>query len=217
MMVRTSESYNQRLILEFSLVTHRRRKHSAFITGAQDVLLKLYMKDWDLLFQPLFDELLNHPPSVDSQNAEVIAPVDEVIPQDNDESTGSPSSTEVDQDAPSPSHSPTPTEIQSSVIPQDVGNENMDIEVAHMGNDPLPCVPITEVNSGPSSSTESPHANVQPNNPMTYPNSKWTNDHPLNHIIGPLSKPVSTQLQLQEQALFCYYDAFLTSVEPKTY
>nr|GFC47908.1 hypothetical protein [Tanacetum cinerariifolium] len=46
---------------------------------------------------------------------------------------------------------------------------------------------------------------------------KWTKDHPLNHIIGPLSRPVSTRLQLQEQALFCYYDAFLTSVEPKTY
>nr|GFA95987.1 hypothetical protein [Tanacetum cinerariifolium] len=29
--------------------------------------------------------------------------------------------------------------------------------------------------------------------------------------------PVSTWLQLHEQALFCYYDAFLTSVEPKTY
>nr|GFC56021.1 hypothetical protein [Tanacetum cinerariifolium] len=29
--------------------------------------------------------------------------------------------------------------------------------------------------------------------------------------------PVSTRLQLHEQALFCYYDAFLTSVEPKTY
>nr|GFC95495.1 integrase, catalytic region, zinc finger, CCHC-type, peptidase aspartic, catalytic [Tanacetum cinerariifolium] len=28
---------------------------------------------------------------------------------------------------------------------------------------------------------------------------------------------VSTRLQLHEQALFCYYDAFLTSVEPKTY
>nr|GEX93083.1 retrovirus-related Pol polyprotein from transposon TNT 1-94 [Tanacetum cinerariifolium] len=45
-------------------------------------------KDWDLLFQPLFDELLNPPPSVDSQNAEVVAPLDEVIPQDNDDSTG---------------------------------------------------------------------------------------------------------------------------------
>nr|GFA53474.1 retrovirus-related Pol polyprotein from transposon TNT 1-94 [Tanacetum cinerariifolium] len=32
-----------------------------------------------------------------------------------------------------------------------------------------------------------------------------------------LKKPVSTRLQLHEQALFCYYDAFLTSVEPKMY
>nr|GFC58063.1 integrase, catalytic region, zinc finger, CCHC-type, peptidase aspartic, catalytic [Tanacetum cinerariifolium] len=81
--------------------------------------------DWDLLFQPLFDELLNPPPSVDNQDAEVIAPIAE--------------------------------------------------------------------------------------------NSKWTKDHPLNYIIGLLSRPVSTWLQLYEQALFCYYDAFLTSVEPKTY
>nr|GFB16510.1 retrovirus-related Pol polyprotein from transposon TNT 1-94 [Tanacetum cinerariifolium] len=173
--------------------------------------------DWDLLFQPLFDELLNPPPCVDNQDAEVIAPIDEVIPQVADDSTGSPSSTEVDQDAPSPSNPLTPTEIQSLVIPQDVGNENLDIEVAHMGNDPLPCVPITEVASGPSSSTASPQTNVQPNNPLTYPNNKWTNDHPLNYIIDPLSRPVSTRLQLHEQALFCYYDAFLTSVEPKTY
>ncbi|GKB07427.1 retrovirus-related pol polyprotein from transposon TNT 1-94 [Tanacetum coccineum] len=30
-----------------------------------------------------------------------------------------------------------------------------------------------------------------------------------------LDRPVSTRLQLHEQALFCYYDAFLTSVEPR--
>nr|GFB81961.1 integrase, catalytic region, zinc finger, CCHC-type, peptidase aspartic, catalytic [Tanacetum cinerariifolium] len=173
--------------------------------------------DWDLLFQPLFDELLNPPPRVDNQDAKFIAPIAEVIPQVDDDSTGSPSSTEVDQEAPSPSNSLTPTETQSSVILQDAGNDNLDIDVAHMGNDPLLCVPITEVASGPSSSRASPQANVQPNNPMTYPNSKWTKDHPLNHIIGPLSRPVSTRLQLHEQALFCYYDAFLTSVEPKTY
>nr|GFA14308.1 putative ribonuclease H-like domain-containing protein [Tanacetum cinerariifolium] len=58
--------------------------------------------DWDLLFQPLFDELLNPPPSVDNQDAEDVG-----------NSTGSPSSTAVDQDAPSPSKSLTPTEIQS--------------------------------------------------------------------------------------------------------
>nr|GEV24550.1 reverse transcriptase domain-containing protein [Tanacetum cinerariifolium] len=44
-----------------------------------------------------------------------------------------------------------------------------------------------------------------------------TKDHPLENIIGELGRPVSTRLQLHEQALFCYYNAFLTSVEPKTY
>nr|GEX51231.1 retrovirus-related Pol polyprotein from transposon TNT 1-94 [Tanacetum cinerariifolium] len=106
------------------------------------------------------------------------------------DSTGSPSSTTVNQDAPSLSKSHTTTEIKSSVIPQDVKEDNLDIKVAHMRNDPLFSVPIPEVTSTQSSST---------------------------NIIGQLSRPVFTRLQLHEQALFCYYDAFLTSVEPKTY
>ncbi|GKA71069.1 retrovirus-related pol polyprotein from transposon TNT 1-94, partial [Tanacetum coccineum] len=43
----------------------------------------------------------------------------------------------------------------------------------------------------------------------------FSNEH--ENIIGALDRPVSTRLQLHEQALFCYYDAFLTSVEPKNY
>nr|GEZ80995.1 retrovirus-related Pol polyprotein from transposon TNT 1-94 [Tanacetum cinerariifolium] len=89
--------------------------------------------------------------------------------------------------------------------------------IAEMGNDPLLSVPITEVAYGQSSSTTYPQSNVQPNHPMTHHNNKWTKDHPLNYIIDPLSRPVSTRLQLHEQAFFCYYNAFLTSVEPKTY
>nr|GEU97920.1 retrovirus-related Pol polyprotein from transposon TNT 1-94 [Tanacetum cinerariifolium] len=85
--------------------------------------------DWDLLFQPLFDKLLTHPPSVDPPAPEVIDPIADI-----------------------PQH-----------------------------------------------------------------NRKWTKNHPLNNIIGQLSRPASTRLKLHEQALFCYYDAFLTSVEPKTY
>nr|GEY26156.1 hypothetical protein [Tanacetum cinerariifolium] len=138
--------------------------------------------DWDLLFQLMFDELLNPPPSVDHQAAEVIAPIADVIPPVYADSTSSPSSTTVNQDAPSVSKSHTTTEIQSLVIPQDVEEDTLDMEVAHMGNDP-----------------------------------KWTKDHPLQNIISQLSRPVSTWLQLHEQALFCYYDAFLTSLEPKTY
>nr|GEZ05973.1 retrovirus-related Pol polyprotein from transposon TNT 1-94 [Tanacetum cinerariifolium] len=61
--------------------------------------------DWDLLFQPLFDELLTPPPSVDPPAPEVMALIADVISPVQAESTGSPSSTTVDQDAPSPSKS----------------------------------------------------------------------------------------------------------------
>ncbi|GKD11019.1 retrovirus-related pol polyprotein from transposon TNT 1-94, partial [Tanacetum coccineum] len=42
-------------------------------------------------------------------------------------------------------------------------------------------------------------------------------DHLLEKIIGELERHVCTRLQLHEQALFCYYDAFLTSLEPNNY
>nr|GEZ27352.1 retrovirus-related Pol polyprotein from transposon TNT 1-94 [Tanacetum cinerariifolium] len=92
-----------------------------------------------------------------------------------------------------------------------------DIEVAHMGNDPLFGMPIPEVASDQSSSTVQSYTIMHPDHQISQHNGKWTKDHPLDNIIGQLSRPVSTRLQLHEQALFCYYDAFLTSVEPKTY
>nr|GEX29611.1 uncharacterized mitochondrial protein AtMg00810-like [Tanacetum cinerariifolium] len=188
-----------------------------FRTRAETFFLNTSRNDWDLLFQPMFDELLNPPPSVDPPAPEVIALIVDVIPPVQADSTGSPSSTTIDQDAPSSSKSHTATETPSSVIPQDVEEDNLNIEVAHMGNDPLFGVPIPEVTSAQSSSTVSPHSIVQPDHQIPQHISKWTKDHPLQNIIGQLSRPVSTRLQLHEQALFCYYDAFLTSVEPKTY
>nr|GEZ25514.1 retrovirus-related Pol polyprotein from transposon TNT 1-94 [Tanacetum cinerariifolium] len=85
----------------------------------------------------MFDELLNPHPSVVNQALEAIAPIVEVFPPVNVDSTSSPSSTTVEQDAPSTSNSTTPTETQSLIIPQDVGDDNLDIEVAHMGSDSL--------------------------------------------------------------------------------
>nr|GEU94072.1 retrovirus-related Pol polyprotein from transposon TNT 1-94 [Tanacetum cinerariifolium] len=143
--------------------------------------------DWDLLFQPRFDELLTPPPSVDPLAPEVIAPITNVIPPVQAESTGSPSSTTVDQEAPSPR------------------------------NDLLFGMPIPEVASDQSLSMVSPHTIVQPDHQIPQHNSKWTKDHPLDNIIGQLSRLVSIRLELHEQALFCYYDAFLTFVEPNTY
>ncbi|GJX26361.1 retrovirus-related pol polyprotein from transposon TNT 1-94, partial [Tanacetum coccineum] len=138
-------------------------------------------RDWDILFQLMFDELLTPPPSVDYPASKVVTPIHEVVTPIPDVSTGLPSSTNVDQDAPSPSHSQTTPETQPPVIPNDVEEENHDIEIAHMGNDPYFGISIPEIPSGQS------------------------------------SLPVSIRLQLHEQAFFCYYDVFLTSIKPKTY
>ncbi|GJS34829.1 retrovirus-related pol polyprotein from transposon TNT 1-94 [Tanacetum coccineum] len=132
-------------------------------------------------------------------------------------STGSPSSTTVDQDAPSPSNSQTTPETQSPVIPNDVEEDNHDLDVAHMNNDPFFGIPIPENDSEASSSSDVIPTIVHTAAPNSEHVTKWTKDHPLDNIIGELERPVSTRLQLHEQALFCYYDAFLTSVEPKNY
>nr|GEW71758.1 integrase, catalytic region, zinc finger, CCHC-type, peptidase aspartic, catalytic [Tanacetum cinerariifolium] len=58
-------------------------------------------KDWDIMFQPMFDEYFNPPLSLASLIPVVVA----LVPTD---SSGSPSSCLVDQDTPSPSTSQTP-------------------------------------------------------------------------------------------------------------
>ncbi|GJS52793.1 retrovirus-related pol polyprotein from transposon TNT 1-94 [Tanacetum coccineum] len=64
-----------------------------------------------------------------------------------------------------------------------------------------------------SSSSDVIPTTVHSDAPISKHLSKWTKDNPLQNIIGKLSRPVSIRLQLHEQALFCYYDAFITSVK----
>ncbi|GKC74994.1 retrovirus-related pol polyprotein from transposon TNT 1-94 [Tanacetum coccineum] len=109
-------------------------------------------KEWDMVFQPVFDELFNPPANVDSP-----VPVDETlvlaVPA-NIESTGSSSSTTVDQDAPSISTSQTSTQPQSHEIPFGADEENHDLEVAYMSNDPYFGIPIPEIAYEESSSLD---------------------------------------------------------------
>ncbi|GKA12826.1 retrovirus-related pol polyprotein from transposon TNT 1-94 [Tanacetum coccineum] len=89
-------------------------------------------KEWDIVFQPVFDEFFNPPTNVDFS-----VPADEIL--------------------------------------------NHDLEVAHMINDPYFGIPIPEIAFEESSSLD---------------------------VIPTI---------LHKQALFCYYNAFLTAVEPKIY
>ncbi|GKF85638.1 hypothetical protein Tco_0253465 [Tanacetum coccineum] len=96
----------------------------------------------------LFDEFPNPSPSIDHLAPEVVALINEVIAPALADSTDSPSSTTVDQDAPSP--------------------------IAHMGNDPYFGVPIPEIPSDESSSSDSIHIIVYLDHQISEHNSKWT-------------------------------------------
>ncbi|GKB11077.1 retrovirus-related pol polyprotein from transposon TNT 1-94 [Tanacetum coccineum] len=132
-------------------------------------------KDWDTLFQPMFDEYFNPPPNVSFPVPVVAAPV----PAD---STGLHSSTLVDQDAPSPSTSQTLKTSQSLVASLDVVKEFHDIEVAHLNNDPCFGVSIPEPPSKESSSMDFIPTNVHSVNQPTEHLSKCTKDHPLDNV-----------------------------------
>nr|GEW23017.1 retrovirus-related Pol polyprotein from transposon TNT 1-94 [Tanacetum cinerariifolium] len=106
-------------------------------TPSSTPFVPLSRTDWNIFFQPLFDELLTPSPSVDHPAPEVIALIVEVVAPEPAVSTGSPSSITVDQDSPSPSNSHTTPETQSPIIPNDVEKDNHNLDVAQMNNDPF--------------------------------------------------------------------------------
>nr|GEY04281.1 hypothetical protein [Tanacetum cinerariifolium] len=84
--------------------------------------------NWDMLFQSLFDELITPLPSVDHPAHELIAPIAEIVAPEPVASTSSTSLTTVDQDAPLPSNSQTTPDTQSLIIPNDVEDDNHDLD-----------------------------------------------------------------------------------------
>ncbi|GKA74212.1 retrovirus-related pol polyprotein from transposon TNT 1-94 [Tanacetum coccineum] len=46
---------------------------------------------------------------------------------------------------------------------------------------------------------------------------RWTKNNPITNVIGDPSRSVSTRKQLETDAMWCYFDAFLTLVEPKNF
>ncbi|GJW16920.1 retrovirus-related pol polyprotein from transposon TNT 1-94 [Tanacetum coccineum] len=128
----------------------------------------------------------NPPPSTPFipplRTPKVIAPIDEVVALVPALSTGSPSSTTVDQDAPSPSNSQTTLETQSPILHHVVEEDNHDLDVAHVNNDPFFGITIPENDSKASSSDVIPTV-VQTAAPNSEHVTKWTKDHPLDNII----------------------------------
>ncbi|GJZ40988.1 retrovirus-related pol polyprotein from transposon TNT 1-94 [Tanacetum coccineum] len=138
--------------------------------------------EWDLVFQPVFDEFFSSLASVAS-----LVPVEEALTPV--ELTGSPSSTIIDQDAPSPSTSQTTPQSQSQTIPLSAEEDSHDLEVSHMSNDSYFGISIPETVSEESSLSDVIPTTVHSDAPISEHLSKWTKDHSLQNIIGYVSQP----------------------------
>ncbi|GKA76740.1 retrovirus-related pol polyprotein from transposon TNT 1-94 [Tanacetum coccineum] len=155
----------------------------------------------DTLFQPLFDEYFN-PPTI----AVSIVPV-AAAPRAVD-IADSPVSTSIDQDAPSSSIPSTQEQEHSPIISQSV-EELPKTPLFH--DDPLhEFLHEDSTSQGSSSNVRSSHIPFELI-------SRWTKDHPIANVIGDPSRSVSTRKQLKTDAMWCYFDAFLTSVEPNNF
>nr|GEZ61074.1 retrovirus-related Pol polyprotein from transposon TNT 1-94 [Tanacetum cinerariifolium]GEZ61080.1 retrovirus-related Pol polyprotein from transposon TNT 1-94 [Tanacetum cinerariifolium] len=157
--------------------------------------------DWDVLFQLMFDEFFNPSPSVVSLVPVAAArrPIDP---------TGSFVSTSLEQGTPSASTSSTQEQEHSLIISQGVKES---LKTPHFHDGPLHKTLHEE------STLQGSSSNVRPSHTPFELFGRWTKNHPIANVIGDPSRSVSIRKQLKIDALWCYFDAFLTSIEPKKF
>ncbi|GJV90786.1 retrovirus-related pol polyprotein from transposon TNT 1-94 [Tanacetum coccineum] len=155
--------------------------------------------DWDLLFQPMFDEYFKNPSAASNPISAATLPSPDTAEASSFSSSSS--STSIEKDAPSPSTSPNNEATNS---PLNSTNVELNEEVTEFDSDTFtnPFAP-PDTRSAESSSriidTSNMHTFQQP--PIY--TKRWTKDHLLVTIIGDPSKPVSTRRKLSTDALWC--------------
>ncbi|GJT75232.1 hypothetical protein Tco_1041957 [Tanacetum coccineum] len=156
---------------------------------------------WDRLFQPMFDEYFN-PPTIAASPVPVANALRVV------DLANSTVSTSIDQDAPSISIPSTQEQEHSPLISQ--GFEESP-KILHFHDDQR------HESLYEDSTSQGLSSNVRPIHTLFESLGRWTKDHLIANVIGVPSRSVTTKKQLQTNAMWCYFDAFLTSVKPKNF
>ncbi|GKD19025.1 hypothetical protein Tco_1208183 [Tanacetum coccineum] len=146
----------------------------------------------------MFDEYFNPPPIAISPVLEAAAPRAVVL-------ADSPVLTSIDQDAPSTSIPSSQDHKQSPIISQ--------------GFEESPKTPTFHddlLNESPNEDSTPQGSSRQIHTPFEHL-GRWTKDHPIANVIGDPSRSLFTRKQLETDAMWCYFDAFLTLVEPKNF
>nr|GFC02353.1 Gag-Pol polyprotein [Tanacetum cinerariifolium] len=162
----------------------------------------------DLLFSPMFDELLNGSSKVVSKSSAVSA-----------------------ADAPTQRHqyttplnnhtTPAPTCQISSLAPTVISSENINQAESHADNDQVADDEFINIFPTPvQDQGETSSRHVDSSNMHTfyqrYPSEhRWTKDHPVEQVIGNPSQSVRMRRQLETDAEMCMFALTVSRIEPK--
>nr|GEX30392.1 hypothetical protein [Tanacetum cinerariifolium] len=114
------------------------------------------------------------------------------------------------------------------VISNEVEEYNHELDIAHMNNDqfygikglpktPTFCDDPLHESLHEDSTSQGSSSNMRQTHTSFESLSRWTEDHPIANVISDPSRSVSTRKQLQTNAMWCFFDSFLTTVEPKNF
>nr|GEW66034.1 integrase, catalytic region, zinc finger, CCHC-type, peptidase aspartic, catalytic [Tanacetum cinerariifolium] len=117
-------------------------------------------------------------------------------------------STSIDQDAPSTSIPSTQEQEKSLTISQGFKESPKTLVFR---DDPIHESLLEDLTSQRSL------LNVRQTHTLFKHLGRWTKDHPITNMIDDPSRSVFTRKQLKTDAMWCYFDAFLTSIEPKNF
>nr|GFC46592.1 hypothetical protein [Tanacetum cinerariifolium] len=167
------------------------------------------LNELDLLFSPMFDELLNGSSQVVSKSSDVTT-ADESIQCQQQQITSLVNHTTL---APT-CHTPT---LEPTVI----SSENINQAETHYENDQVADDEFINIFSTPvQKQGETSSRHVDSSNMHTfyqrYPSEhRWTKDHPLEQVIGNPSQSVRTRRQLESNVEMCMFTLTVSRTEPK--
>nr|GFC40081.1 Gag-Pol polyprotein [Tanacetum cinerariifolium] len=195
----------QTMALEHDSLSPGRKCHENVSHGDKTVKMSNAL---DLLFSPMFDELLNGPSQVVSKSSTVSAAD---APNQRQQLT-----------TPLNNHTtPAPTCQISSISPTVISSEKINQAETHAENDQVAYDEFINIFSTPiQDQGETSSRHVDSSNMHTfyqrYPSEhRWTKDHPLEQVIGNPSQSVRTRRQLESDAEMCMFALTVSQTEPK--
>nr|GEW46536.1 integrase, catalytic region, zinc finger, CCHC-type, peptidase aspartic, catalytic [Tanacetum cinerariifolium] len=107
--------------------------------------------------------------------------------------------------------------FQKAPAPRAVVLANSPVSTSIDQDAPSTSIPSTQEKEHSLNISQGSSSNVRQTHTPFEHLGRWTKDRPIANVTSNPSRPVSTRKQLQTNAMWCYFDAFLTSIEPKNF